>query len=118
MRGTLSGAQSGRGKERALGSGLLSPPYLREGLEHPQEQQSQRGAEGAHPGRPGAEGWVRSWRPPMRPGKRAAPTCGALLAQGRAWVDLRRRQTSLGAPRGTNRTLRSHFKSGRSEGSA
>lgn len=56
MRGTLSGAQSGRGKERALGSGLLSPPYLREGLEHPQEQQSQRGAEGAHPGRPARRG--------------------------------------------------------------
>lgn len=30
--------------------GILSPSYLREGLELPQEQQTKHSAEGAHPG--------------------------------------------------------------------
>lgn len=48
------------GKEGALDRQHLprlpTPPYLREGLESPKEQQSQRCAESEHPG----EGWAQA----------------------------------------------------------
>ena len=76
-------------------SRILSPSYLREGSERPQEQQTKHSAEGAHPGA-GAEDWARSLRPPAQPGWRAAPTCGARDQEPR-----KRGRTSqtLGAPR-------------------
>ena len=92
--------QGSDGKKGAPGrslrlSRILSPSYLREGSERPQEQQTKHSAEGAHPGA-GAEDWARSLRPPAQPGWRAAPTCGARDQEPR-----KRGRTSqtLGAPR-------------------
>ena len=93
---------------------ILSPPYLREGSERPQEQQTKHSTEGAHHG------------PGPGPGRRTGLAARAhQLSLGSALhprvVPETSSRASAGGPRrpsahlvGPNRTLRSHFKRGRS----
>lgn len=90
--GTQGSGQKKGALDRWCSPRLLTPPYLREGSESPEEQESQQRAEGAHPG--GGRAGLAASAHLRQPAKHAVPepTCSA------GWGTPRRRQTSLGAP--------------------